>query len=728
MRFPFYKQHDTMDCGPTCIRMIATYYGKNFPLQKLRELSDMSREGVSFLGLSKAAEAIGLKTRAVRLEAAMLVAEVPLPCIIHWKQSHFVVLYKISKGIAYIADPGKGLIKYTWQEFLQGWMNMQERDQSKGVALLFETTPAFYNAPEEKNNGISFSLIFQYLKKYKKLLFQLVIGLLASSLLQLLFPFLTQVIVDVGLHEKSMHFIYLILFAQLFLFIGKTSIEVIRSWILLHISTRVNISILSDFLIKLMKLPLSFFDTKMFGDILQRINDHHRIERFLTSSTLNLLFSFMNLLIFAGVLLFYNVTIFIIFIAGSALYVGWVTLFLKRRRSLDYKAFELNARNQSTIVQLIGGMQEIKLNNCEVQKRWEWENIQASLFRFNLQGLKLSQYQQTGGNFINEMKNILITFFSASLVLSGDITLGTMLAIQYIIGQLNNPIEQFVEFMTSVQDARISIERMNEIHQFKNEEEENKIPHDEVLTADNSIKINHLSFRYPGVENNILKDISMEIPENKITAIVGTSGSGKTTLIKLLLKFYQTSPEEVTVNTTSLENIRHSSWRSNCGAVLQDGFIFSDTIASNIAVGEEVPDKEKLLYAAGTANILSFIQSLPLGFSTKIGAEGNGISQGQKQRILIARAIYKNPRYLFFDEATNALDANNEKIIMENLHEFFKGRTVVVVAHRLSTVKHADQIIVINQGKIVERGTHTILCEQKGQYYELVKNQLELGN
>lgn len=717
-----------MDCGPTCIRMIATYYGKNFPLQKLRELSDMSREGVSFLGLSKAAEAIGLKTRAVRLEAAMLVAEVPLPCIIHWKQSHFVVLYKISKGIAYIADPGKGLIKYTWQEFLQGWMNMQERDQSKGVALLFETTPAFYNAPEEKNNGISFSLIFQYLKKYKKLLFQLVIGLLASSLLQLLFPFLTQVIVDVGLHEKSMHFIYLILFAQLFLFIGKTSIEVIRSWILLHISTRVNISILSDFLIKLMKLPLSFFDTKMFGDILQRINDHHRIERFLTSSTLNLLFSFMNLLIFAGVLLFYNVTIFIIFIAGSALYVGWVTLFLKRRRSLDYKAFELNARNQSTIVQLIGGMQEIKLNNCEVQKRWEWENIQASLFRFNLQGLKLSQYQQTGGNFINEMKNILITFFSASLVLSGDITLGTMLAIQYIIGQLNNPIEQFVEFMTSVQDARISIERMNEIHQFKNEEEENKIPHDEVLTADNSIKINHLSFRYPGVENNILKDISMEIPENKITAIVGTSGSGKTTLIKLLLKFYQTSPEEVTVNTTSLENIRHSSWRSNCGAVLQDGFIFSDTIASNIAVGEEVPDKEKLLYAAGTANILSFIQSLPLGFSTKIGAEGNGISQGQKQRILIARAIYKNPRYLFFDEATNALDANNEKIIMENLHEFFKGRTVVVVAHRLSTVKHADQIIVINQGKIVERGTHTILCEQKGQYYELVKNQLELGN
>lgn len=727
MRFPFYKQHDTMDCGPTCIRMIAKYYGKNYSLQTLRNLSDISKEGVSFRGMIRAAEAIGFRTRAVKINFEKL-SKAPLPCIIHWKQSHFVIVYKVKGKNVYVTDPGKGHIMYEKKEFLEGWMSNQAIPEGIGVALLLETTPTFYSAQDEKSEGLRLSLIFRYLSKYRKLIFQLIIGLLGASLLQLVFPFLTQMIVDIGINNRDLHFVYLVLFAQLFLFLGKTCIEVLRSWILLHISARVNITILSDFLIKLMKLPLSFFDTKMVGDILQRIDDHRRIEKFLTTSTLNVLFSFFNLIIFAIVLLIYNSTIFIIFFSGSVLYVSWVMIFLKRRRSLDFKAFELNAKNQSTIVQLIGGMQEIKLNNCEVQKRWEWEHLQASLFRFNVQGLKISQYQQMGGVFIHEMINIFITFLSASLVLRGQLSLGTMLAIQYIIGQLNNPVEQFVDFITSVQDAKISIERMNEIHQFENEERTDGMDPIEVGGGRDSITVENLSFRYPGMQYDVLKDVTMQIPGKKITAIVGASGSGKTTLVKLLLKFYKVNNGDIMVDEAALEALRHSLWRSKCGVVLQDGFIFSDTIANNIAVGEEQIDRERLVDAAHIANILPFIQSLPLGFNTKIGAEGNGISQGQKQRILIARAVYKNPAFLFFDEATNALDANNERTIMENLNEFFKGRTVVVVAHRLSTVKNADQIIVLDKGEIVERGRHEELCLTKGYYYELVKNQLELGN
>jgi len=500
----------------------------------------------------------------------------------------------------------------------------------------------------------------------------------------------------------------------------------IRSWILLHISTRINISLLSDFFIKLMKLPLSFFDTKLFGDLMQRIHDHRRIETFLTNSSLDSIFSLFNLLVFGAVLAFYNLAIFLIFLLGTVLYAGWVVLFLNQRKKLDVKRFEAESKNQSGLVQLIQGMQEIKLANSERQKRWEWERVQAGLFKLNQRGMALNQYQQAGALFLNEGKNIFITFLAAKAVIEGQLTVGAMLAVQYIIGQLNSPIEQLIYFLQSMQDAQLSLGRLNEIHQLSDEEPVNQLTIAQ-LPEDKSLILRKVNFTYSGTNERVLQYIDLHIPEGKTTAIVGMSGSGKTTLLKLLLKFYTPSSGEIRVGEANLSNLSHQLWRSECGVVMQDGFIFSDTIAPNIAVGEERPDTQKLLHAVKVANIQSFIESLPLGYNTKIGMEGNGISQGQKQRILIARAVYKDPAFLFFDEATNALDAENESVIMRNLEEFFLGRTVVVVAHRLSTVRNADQIVVLHKGKIAEQGTHEELTCFRGDYYRLVKNQLELG-
>ena len=717
-----------MDCGPTCLRMVAKYYGKNYSLQSLRENSFVTREGVSMLGISDAAEKIGMRTMGVSVSYEKLKNDTPLPCIAHWKQSHFVVIHKIKNNIVHIADPVHGLVKFKKEEFLKEWLSHNQNGESQGICLLLEPSPDFYNQQDEKINKSNFGFLFSYLRPYKKFLFQLFLGLLFGSILQLLFPFLTQSVVDFGINNQNINFIYLVLIAQLVLFISRMSVDFIRSWILLHISTRINISLISDFLIKLMKLPIGFFDTKMTGDLMQRIGDHQRIEAFLTSSSLNILFSIVNLFVFGIVLSIYNLKILAVFLIGSALYLMWILLFMKKRRDLDYKRFSQLSDNQSNIIQLISGMQEIKLNNCEKQKRWKWEQIQAKLFQVNIKSLSLSQHQQAGSVFINESKNIVITFLSAIAVIKGDMTLGMMLAVQYIIGQLNSPIEQMVGFIHATQDAKISLERLGEIHNKEDEEslDDNKLI---VIPENKTITISNLSFQYSGPHSeDVLKNINMFIPEGKITAIVGTSGSGKTTLLKLLLGFYAISKGEIKVSETNLSNISNRLWRSQCGAVMQDGFIFSDTIANNIAVSEEKADKEKLLNAVKIANIKEFIESLPLGYNTKIGAEGNGLSQGQKQRILIARAVYKNPEYLFFDEATNALDANNESIIMKNLEQFFKGRTVVVVAHRLSTVKNADQIIVLEKGRIVETGNHRQLTEQKKIYFNLVKNQLELGN
>lgn len=762
-----------MDCGPTCLRMIAKHYGKHYSLQTLREKSHIDREGVSLMGISDAAENIGFQTLPVRLSFNQLQEEVPLPCIAHWKQQHFVVVYKIKGDTIYVADPAFGLVTYTKEEFLKGWISTKDTTNTNaqqllptlqsyfgqegikfpmnktslgkhlnhffsnysfdsnnadaGILLLLETTPNFFKADDEEIDKTSFGFLFRYLSKYTAYIWQLFLGLLLGSLLQLVFPFLTQAVVDIGINNQDLNFVYLILIAQLMLFGGRTAVEFIRSWILLHVSTRINISLISDFLLKLMKLPIGFFDSKMTGDLLQRINDHKRIESFLTNSSLNTLFSLINLVVFGVVLAIYDTTIFAVFLGGSLLHIAWVAFFLKKRRELDFKRFDQLAANQSSLIQLITGMQEIKLNNYEKQKRWEWEKIQAALFQVNVKGLQLEQYQQIGALVFNEVKNILITFIAAKAVIEGDMTLGMMMAVSYIIGQLNAPIAQLIQFLKLGQDAKISLERLGEIHNKKEEDSENMGI--TIMPEKGDLNLENLSFQYGGPQSEmVLKDINLQIPKNKITAIVGTSGSGKTTLVKLLLKFYESTKGKIQLGDTGLNNIQNRLWRNKCGAVMQDGFIFSESIARNIAVSDEIIDKRKLLKAVKAANIQQFIESLPLGYNTKIGQEGIGLSGGQKQRILIARAIYKNPDYIFFDEATSALDAKNERIIMENLEEFYKGRTVVIVAHRLSTVQNADQIVVLEAGELVEQGTHEELVAKRGNYYTLVKNQLELGS
>lgn len=727
LNFTFYKQPDEMDCGPTCLRMVAKYYGKSITLQQLRSLAKTTREGSSLRGISDAAEKIGFRTLGVKVGYEELVEDVPFPCIAHWNQNHFVVIYKLKKDTVYIADPAHGILKYKKEEFLKSWQS----DHHQGILLLLEPTPEFTKEDElsgEERPKKGFGFLFQYLFKYKKLLTQLIIGLLAGSVLQAVFPFLTQSIVDIGVQNSDMHFIYLILLAQLMLFLGRTTIEIIRSWILMHISSRINISLVSDFFVKLMKLPISFFDVKMTGDIMQRINDHQRIESFLTSATLNVLFSFVNLIVFSFVLAYYSMTIFIVFLIGSLLYFIWILFFLKQRADLDYKRFTQNSQNQSKVMELITGMQEIKLHNAERQKRWQWENIQVRLFRINIKGLSLEQTQNAGSGLINELKNILITFLSAKLVVDGSISLGVMLSISYIIGQLNSPIMQLVGFTQSLQDARLSLERLSEIHN-KDDEEDFKKETAMEIEPQSDIHLKKVAFQYTGVYGDmVLQDLDLCIPANKVTAIVGSSGSGKTTLMKLLLKFYEPVSGEIKVAEQNLASISAKTWRNICGVVMQEGFIFSDTIASNIAIGAEEIDKNRLRQACTVANIKEYIEALPLGYNTKIGMDGIGLSTGQKQRILIARAVYKNPEYLFFDEATSALDATNEKTIMNNLDAFFKGKTVVVIAHRLSTVKNADQIIVLEKGKIVETGNHSELTALRGSYFELVRNQLELGN
>jgi ATP-binding cassette subfamily B protein len=724
MGFPYYKQPDQMDCGPTCLRMVAKHFGRNFKVQTLRQLCEINREGVSLLGISDASEKIGFRSLGAKLTIENL-KEAELPCILHWRQNHFVVLYKIKKGKYYIADPGSGLVTLTEAEFAKNWL--ADTTNGEGIALLLSPTPYFYEQEDEKGTEISWSFLLRYLVTYRQLVIQLLFGLGIGTLLQLVAPFLTQSVVDIGINTRNLNFVYIVIIAQAALIIGRVSVEFIRSWILLHISTRVNISILTDFLIKLMKLPMSFFDTKMTGDIMQRMSDQRRIETFLTGSTLSTLFSMFNLLVFSVVLAYYNIAIFFVYVVSSVLYMGWIFAFLKRRRDLNYKSFEISSKNQSSIVQLVSGMQEIKLNNCEQQKRWEWEHLQARLFKFNVKNLALSQYQQGGSTFINESTNLLITFLSAKAVIDGQLSLGGMIAVQYIIGQLNGPIQQFLGFIQGFQDAKISLERLNEIHEMADEEPIDK-EYNHILPQNRGLSLNNLTFRYPGAGNDpVLENINLEIPQGKTTAIVGMSGSGKTTILKLLLRFYEPEKGDIKIGGQSLGNIGFKTWRSHCGVVMQDGFIFSDSIERNISVGDDYPDKDKLSHAIHVANIQDFIDGLPLGLKTKIGAEGNGISQGQRQRLLIARAVYKNPEYILFDEATNALDANNERVIMDNMKEFFTGRTVVIVAHRLSTVSHADNIILLDRGRIVEQGTHLELTALKGDYYKLVKNQLELG-
>lgn len=735
--FPHCVQLDAMDCGPSCLRMIAKYYGRSYSLQYLRERSFITRDGVSMLGISDAAESIGMRTMGVKLTLERLVKEHPLPCILHWSQDHFVVCYGIKRRknketLFYIADPRNEKMVYTESELKPFWLSSHSQGHDKGVALLLEPGPYFYEDEDgEKEEGQESTVkdlwfFSRYLIPYRAELFHVFLSMLVVSVLQFATPFLTQQMVDAGIQGRNLSIITMVLAAQLVLFVSQFSVGMVRSWIVLHTNTRINIALISDFLAKLMRLPLHFFDTKMVGDILQRIGDHGRIETFLMGTSISTLFSMINFIVFGVVLAIYDTTILLIFLVGNCLYIAWVQFFMRFLRKLEIKRFNQAANEKSNLFQLITGMQEIKLNNCEREKRWEWERIQAKLFKINQKNLAVGQYQQLGALFFSQITNIIITFVAAREVVAGNITLGMMMSLSFIIGQLSGPIGQVIEFITSWQYAKISLERLNEIHRKKDEAGSQKRMD---MPEDKTIRFDHVWFSYSGADRRyVLEDVCLEIPQSKMTAIVGASGSGKTTLVKLLLGFYDINKGNIKVGNTPLLHINARTWRDHTGCVMQDGFLFSDTIARNIAVGGDGIDYERLLYAAKMANLLDFVASLPLGFETRIGMEGNGVSQGQRQRILIARAVYKNPDFLFFDEATNALDTKNEREISENLATFFEGRTVVVAAHRLTTVRHADNIVVIDQGKVMEQGTHEQLVARKGLYYELVRNQLELGS
>jgi ATP-binding cassette subfamily B protein len=736
--FPHYQQLDAMDCGPTCLRMIAKHYGRSYSLQNLRERSFITRQGVSMLGISDAAESIGFRTQGVRIDTEQLIEDVPLPCILHWNQNHFVVLYDIKKKrspfskekeyIFKISDPAKGKYPMDKTGFEKCWISTKSDGKDSGTALLLSPTPDFHERiDDEEKQKKNLSFYLKYLLPYKSQLLQLVVGMLLGSVFSLIFPFLTQAVVDQGIGNSNLNFITLILIAQLVLSITQMGVGFIQSWISLHMNTRISITLISDFLAKLMRLPIRFFDAKNIGDIMQRIGDHGRIQSFMTGTTISTIFSFFNFFVFAFIMAYYNLTILLVFLLGNALYIAWILSFLRYRRKLDNARFAQSSANQSNMVQLITGMQEIKLNNCEKQQRWKWESIQVKLFKISIKRTALGQIQQVGSVFFSQTTSLVISFLAAKAVIDGDITLGMMMSISYIIGQLSGPIGQVIGFSQSLQDAKISLERLNEIN---NKEEEITSIEEKIntLPENKTIKLENVCFSYDGAERDyVLEDLNLTIPQNKVTAIVGASGSGKTTVIKLLLGFYNPIKGYVKVDNYSLKDINPQLWRQHTGAVMQEGFLFSDSIANNIAIGEDTIDKTKLLHAVETANIKDFVESLPLKYNSKIGMEGSGVSQGQKQRLLIARAVYKNPSFLFFDEATNALDANNERIILDNLKQFYKGKTVVIVAHRLSTVQNADNIIVMEAGKVIESGTHKELTAKKGAYYTLVKNQLELG-
>lgn len=730
--FPLTLQHDSMQCGIACLQMICKYFGRDYTLSALSEHCFATTEGVSLLGISEAADTLGLHTLSARATVDEL-AENPLPAILHWNQNHFVVLYKVKKGRKfYISDPAKGRITYGYDEFIAHWASTLSYGRPAGIVMFFEMTPAFF---EFKMDGMtdaserrSFRFLFGYIKKYRKYFLQIVIGLILGSGMQLVLPFLTQAIVDEGIKGKDLNIIWLILLGQLMLTASRTTIDFYRRWILLRIGMNINISLLSDFFVKLLKLPMSFFDTKLMGDLMQRMSDHSRVNNFLTQNCLNVTFSMLTFVVFSVVLFMYSKFVFCIFLLGSLGYGCWLLSFLRRRKVIDYELFEQQSTNNNRTYEFITSMQEIKLQDCERRKCKEWETVQHDLFRVQQKSLKLQQTQEAGSICINEIKNMVITVVAAASVIHGDITLGMMLAIQYIIGQLNSPVEQLMQFFYSLQDVKISLERINEIHLMKDENGKEGLKK-QVEDASEGITLRHVDFKYdPHAMYKTLDDINIHIPHGKVTAIVGASGSGKTTLIRLMLGYYPVSGGKLTIGGTDVNTLNKKWWRRQCGVVMQEGAIFSESIARNIAVDDNDVNQEQLYQAADLACIKDDIFYLPLRFNTKIGRDGMGLSQGQKQRILIARAIYKNPDYLFLDEATNSLDASNEYDIVTNLEKFYAGKTVVIVAHRLSTVRNADQIIVLKHGQVVEIGNHESLTAKRGTYYKLVRNQLELGS
>ncbi|MCB9081681.1 MAG: peptidase domain-containing ABC transporter [Lewinellaceae bacterium] len=730
-RFPFYEQLDASDCGPTCLRMVCRYFGRDISINYIRKITFLQRQGTSLLGLSQAAESLGMKTMGVKITQELLRTQTPLPAILFWNQNHYVILYKVKRKSYLLGDPGRGLITVSEAELRKSWL---VNEQGEGIALLLDPTERFFNPDnsdslDQENKERRIWELWPYVRKFRRYFGLLITGMLLGSLLQLLPPFLTQAMIDQGVQNQDLSFVNLILLSLLLIFIASTFIDALRNWLLLHISSRLNITILSEFIYKLLKLPLHFFDTRMKGDIIQRLNDHTRIQQFLTSNTLTTLFSLFNVVVFSIALALYSKLIFLVFLSGSILSILWILYFFRARRIIDNTHFRLSAKSQNIIYELVDGIHELKLTNSEIPYKWKWENIQSKVFHTSLRALHIEQWQSIGNASLNEGKNILISYLAATQVIEGKITLGIMLAIAYITGSLNGPISQIIAFFRSAQNASISLRRLNEVQSLKNEDEERigllKQPELAPILANGDILVNHLQFSYDGPGGQpVFSDLNLRILNGKVNAIVGVSGSGKTTLLKLLTKFYSPQDGDIQVGDLDLASIDHTLWRSLCGVVMQDGYIFGDTIAHNIAIGSEEIDYNRLIQAAKIANIHDFINSLALGYQSKIGSEGTGISQGQKQRILIARAVYKNPAFILFDEATSSLDANNESKIMHHLDAFFRERTAIIVAHRLSTVRHADQIIVLDQGKVVETGSHESLVAQQGIYYRLINKQL----
>ncbi|AIM35478.1 ABC transporter ATP-binding protein [Sphingobacterium sp. ML3W] len=713
-----------MDCGATCLRIICKYFGVVISTTKLRDLCFTTNRGVNMLGIAEAAEELGLEPEASQLSVDKL-DQVGLPAILHWKQNHFVVLYKIQNEKFYISDPANKLIKYSREDFENNWYPSTEI--GKGVLISLSIPTRSKHNFGKSNSENKWKNILRYFSGHTNLFIQLFIGLILSGIFELSIPFLTQNAVDLGINQKNIDFLYFVLFSQLLFFIGQISISAFRSWTLLHISTRVNIEILTDFLIKLMKLPFSFFDKRTSGDILQRMEDQQRIEEFITKSFLDAIYSIIHVMIFGSILYFYSVRIFIVFFVCTILYIIWILIFMRSRKEIDIRQFDLSSLNSTYTVEMIQSIRDIKLNNAEQQIRLIWEDIQARIFKLKEKSLFVFQAQSIGSTAINSIRTILITFLSARAVIDGDITIGAMMAVQYITGSIDTPIKNVLGLIQSYQDASLSVERLNEIYEA-GEERVSVDNYTEIIPSNAFIRFENVTFKYFGSGNRpIFTNLNMHFPAGKTTAIVGESGSGKTTILKLILRFYDLQAGIIKVGNCNLERIDFKIWRDACGCVLQDNIIFSNTIEENISIGSDQIDYERLNEAIKIACLDDFINEQPFGLKTKIGNAGKGISQGQKQRILIARAVYKQPKFIFLDEATNALDAKNEKNIINNLSSFFKNRTVIVVAHRLSTVKNADNIIVMEKGAIIEQGTHLQLVAKKATYFHLIKNQLELS-
>ncbi|MDB5146268.1 MAG: transporter ATP-binding protein [Mucilaginibacter sp.] len=723
--FPTDRQLDMMDCGPSCLKIIAKHYGKYYSLQHLRDKCGVSREGVSFLDLSYAGESIGLRSMATSSTIEDLTHIVPLPAIIHWDNSHFVVVYKVSAKKVYLSDPAKGLVSYPVRDLERYWY---DESRERGSVLIIEPQADFKQreAGDRIERKKTIENIISYFTPYKRSFLNVFVVMLVATLLQAFLPFISKAVIDIGIHTNDLHFINIVLIANITIILCMTLSNAVRDWILLHVTSRINIALISDYLIKIMRLPVTFFENKMVGDILQRANDNERIRSFITNNSLNLLFSGLTFLIFSIILLIYNGIMFSIFFAGSVLYIFWVLAFMKVRKKIDWEYFGLVSKNQSFWVETVSAITDIKLNNYETKKRWRWEKIQAQIFKLNQKTQAISNWQSSGAQCIDSLKNLLITFFAARAVIAGDITFGVMISTQFIIGMLSGPVNQFVSFIISAQYAQISFLRLNEVHQIPDEEEDEKL-NDIQLPSNRSLALKNLSFQYHHNGALILKNINLVIPEGKVTAIVGDSGSGKSTLLKILLRLYKPSYGDLCIGDMNLNTLSLRNWRNVCGAVMQDGKIFSDTILNNIVLEDEKIDFERLKQAVSAANIATEIEQLPLGYNTVMGEMGRGLSGGQKQRILIARALYKNPDFLFFDEATNALDAINEQKIVQALDDVFKGKTVIVVAHRLSTIRKADQIVVLKDGSVTETGNHETLMQRRGHYFNLIQSQFDNG-